>query len=409
MGEIGRILGQRSYRLYFAGNTLSILGVWIHRTAIGWLTWELTHSPAWLGIIGFSATFPVVIVAPFAGALGDRFGVRRVAIWALLVNGANVTVFTGLLVAGQVNVAVILVSTLIMGLAFGFDLPARAALVPQIVERRHLSLAIALNTTMFHVGMFVGPALFAALSTTLDIAWAFALNAASYFVYARCLGSIRVPEAGGRGAGLLSEIVEGMRYTLAHKGILTLLLLGSAVHLGLRPYVDLLPGFSAEVFGQGAEGYASMLSAAGLGALLAGIWLSLRGRMDGLGAILLTGVPGTATSLFVFALTDLYWLGLICMFSTGFFLMTQAVASQSLVQNAAEPQVRARVISLSMAIALGFPALGALIEGYIAEFTGVQAPVLVASVLVICVWAWLGPRLRATAPSLESVEPKGGA
>ncbi|MDP6175178.1 MAG: MFS transporter, partial [Rhodospirillales bacterium] len=251
LGEIGRILGQRSYRLYFAGNTLSILGVWIHRTAIGWLTWELTHSPAWLGIIGFSATFPVVIVAPFAGALGDRFGVRRVAIWALLVNGANVTVFTGLLVAGQVNVAVILVSTLIMGLAFGFDLPARAALVPQIVERRHLSLAIALNTTMFHVGMFVGPALFAALSTTLDIAWAFALNAASYFVYARCLGSIRVPEAGGRGAGLLSEIVEGMRYTLAHKGILTLLLLGSAVHLGLRPYVDLLPGFSAEVFGQG--------------------------------------------------------------------------------------------------------------------------------------------------------------
>ncbi|MDP6174034.1 MAG: MFS transporter, partial [Rhodospirillales bacterium] len=310
----------------------------------------------------------------------------------------------GLAFAGLINIWIILASTLVMGIAFGFDLPARAALVPQIVQRRHLSMAIALNTTMFHVGMFIGPVLFAAINAMLDVAWAFALNAVSYFTYVFCLASMRMEETQRESTGLFSDMIEGVRFTLAHRGIMTLLLLGSAVHLLLRPYVDLLPGFSAQVFGQGAEGYATMLSTIGLGALLSGIWLSLRGRMSGLAGIMSFGIPGTATALFVFALTDIFWLGLVCMFLTGFFLMTQAVANQSLVQNAAGPAMRGRVISLSMAIALGLPALGALIQGTIADFTGVQAPVLVAGLLVMGVWLVLRARLQSHAQRLESID-----
>ena len=403
--DIGRVLTERNYRLYFAGNSLSIIGAWIHRTALGWLTWELTGSPAWLGTIAFWAMFPAVFIAPFAGALGDRIGTRRVAVCALLANGTNLALLSLFVFSDLLSIELLLVQTIVFGCAFGFDLPARSALVPAVVSRGDLPTAIALNTTMFHLGMFAGPALFGLINLHLEIAWAFVINAVSYFFYAFCLTRMRLDEArlGGAGVGaILADLAEGVAYILAKRGILALITLAATVHLLLRPYTDLLPGFSAQVFGLGASGYATFLSTIGAGALLGGVWLVLRGGMGGLTRILLTGVLGTALSLVVFTSSDSFWVAETCMFLSGFFLVCQAVASQSLVQGSIEPALRGRVISVTTAIAIGFPALGALILGQIGDVTGVQAPVLGAALLAIVLWLVLAPRLRRWAGELES-------
>lgn len=406
-GGIGRVLAERNFRLYFIGNVASMLGFWVYRAALGWLTWELTQSPRWLGIVGFAGMAPAVFLAPLAGALGDRMGLRRLAMIALTVNGLLSVGFAGLAFADLVTIHLVLAFAILHGAVVAFDLPARIALVPDLIsERRDLSSAIALNSTSFHAGAFVGPAVFALFIAYLDIAWSFLFHGLSYCFFLLCFALIRLaPAAIPRPEvrqGIFADIAEGVRYVLRHKGMLALFMLAGTSHLLLRPYIDLLPGFSAQVFERGAEGYATMLSAIGAGALMSGLWLASRGRIQGLARIMVGSVLATACLLAVFALSDIFWLGLVCMFGSGFFLLLAAVCSQSLVQNAVAREVRARVISLSTAMAMGFPAFGVLLLGIVADAIGVQVAVLGASLLTLVLLIWLARSLYRAAQVLEA-------
>ena len=164
-GGIGRALRHRNYRYYWMGGAVSVLGFWLHKLALGWLTWDLTHSPLWLGIIGFSATFVTAVIAPFAGAVADRFGLRKTAFIALSCSSANAMAIAIITINGAMKVELLVILTLVQGITLSFDLPARQALVHHIVDREDLSAAIALNTTTFHVGAFIGPALFGVVTS----------------------------------------------------------------------------------------------------------------------------------------------------------------------------------------------------------------------------------------------------
>ncbi len=407
LGGITRVLAERNFRLYFIGNAASVLGFWVYRAALGWLTWELTQSPRWLGIIGFASTAPAVFLAPLAGALGDRIGLKRLAMIALAVNGVISLGFAAMAFADLVTIEVILVASILHGSAVAFDLPARIALVPDLIgERRNLSPAIALNSTSFHAGAFIGPAVFALFNAYLDIAWPFLFHGLSYCLYLFCFALIHLqpaaPRVQGADKGIFADIIEGFSYVARHKGMLALFMLAGTSHLLLRPYTDLLPGFSAEVFGRGAEGYASMLSAIGAGALISGLWIASRGRTQGLARIMVLSICATAGLLAIFSLTDIFWLGLVCMFGSGFFLLLAAVCNQSLTQNAVALEVRGRVVSLGTAMAMGFPAFGVLVLGLIADATGVQMAVLGAALLTLFLLIWMGRRLARFAPVLEA-------
>ncbi len=405
LGGAGRVLADRNFRLYFAGNAASVLGFWVYRAALGWLTWKITESTTWLGIIGFAGTAPAVFLAPLAGALGDRMGLKRLAMIALAFNGLISLAFAALAFADLINIYVILGATIAHGAAVAFDLPARIALIPDLIsDRSTLSSAIALNSTTFHAGAFIGPGVFALFNAFLDISWSFLFHGLSYCFYLLCFALIRLAPAAphqGPQKGLFDDIVEGLSYVRRHKGMLSLFMLAGTSHLLLRPYTDLLPGFSAEVFGRGAEGYATMLSAIGAGALVSGVWLSGRGKVTGLVRIMIASIFATAGFLVLFSLSDIFWLALVCMFATGFFLLAAAVSNQSLTQHAVDQEVRGRVISLSTAMAMGFPALGVLLLGWVAEVTGVQTAVLGASVVTLFLLIWLARRLGRVRAVLE--------
>tara|TARA_B100000315_G_C14581961_1_gene590945 strand:- start:2156 stop:3403 length:1248 start_codon:yes stop_codon:yes gene_type:complete len=404
-GGIGRALQHRNYRYYWMGGAVSILGFWLHKLALGWLTWELTHSPLWLGIIGFSATFVIAVIAPFAGAVADRHGLRKIAFIALSCSSLNALTIAIITYNGAMTVELLTVLTLIQGITLSFDLPARQALVHHIVSREDLSAAIALNTTTFHVGAFIGPALFGVVVKLWDTPAAFFINSLTFFAFALALAAMKLeprPVREKDGSTIFGDMVEGMRYTFNHPGIFALLSLTAASHLLLRPYIDLLPAFSDLIFGLGEGGFAALAGASGMGSLVGGTWLAIRGRTEGLTRLLTLGILGSGMAMFVFAATNIYPLALACMTFLGFSLVIMAVASQSLVQNAVDSTKRARVISLSTGMAVGFPALGALILGSLGDVLGVQAPVLGAAALCLTYWLWASRRLRRQSDLMEA-------
>ena len=403
-GGISRAFKNKNYRYYWIGGAASILGFWLSKIALGLLTWQLTHSPLWLGVIGFLATFPAAFFAPFAGAIADRYGLRKIAMFALTASAMISFVIGICTYLNAMTIELLTALVLIQGVTLAFDLPSRQALVYYAVPRGDLSSAIALNTTTFHLGAFVGPGLFALLNPFFGISFAFFFNSFTFLAFAATLMAMKLAPHSPRdqdGPTILSDMIEGIRYTYGHPGIFAVLAVTLASHLLIRPYIDLLPAFADVVFNAGANGFAVLAGASGLGSLIGGVWLSIRGRNEGLTCALCIGIIGSALFVIIFASTKNYFLGLICMAALGFTLIIMAVSSQSLIQNSVATSKRARVISLSTGIAVGFPAIGAFVLGLFSDFWGVQGPTFVAGLFCLIYSAWAVRRLLSQSNSLE--------
>jgi len=404
LGGVGRTLQNKNFRYYWMGGAVSILGFWLSKLALGLLTWQLTHSPLWLGIVGFAATFPAAFLAPFAGVIADKFGLRQTAMFALAASSINAFILGILSYSGGMTIEVLSLLVLVQGIGLAFDLPSRLALVHHTVSPNELSSAIALNTTTFHLGAFVGPGIFAVLYPFFGVSFCFFFNSFSFLAFALALQAMKIEPRKiivDNGSTIISDMVDGIRYTFNHPGIYPLLCLAASSHFLLRPYIDLLPAFSDLIYNMGESGFAMLAAMSGMGSLFGGIWLSFRGKNEGLTRLLCFGILGAAMAMIVFATIDIYVLGLGCMFVVGFSLIIMAVSSQSLIQNAVDPSKRARVISLSTGIAVGFPACGALILGIVGDVFGVQLPVLIASVLCLIYYFMAAKKLRLQSNLME--------
>ncbi|HSO41471.1 MAG TPA: MFS transporter, partial [Rhodospirillales bacterium] len=248
--RITGVLAQPTYGTYTAGNALSLIGTWMQRIAVGWLAWELTASATWLGAVAFADLFPTVLVAPLAGAAADRWDRRRILGATVLVNLAQAVVLTALSAAGRLDIWSLLGATVVSGIATGIGQPARLALVSSLVKRDDLPTAVAINSIVFNVARFIGPALAGLLIGAGGVALAFAGNALSFLAFLVALSRLRIDEteraAAAPGSGLGRDLVEGLRYAIGHPGIGPLLALLVITNLFGRPFVELLPGFAAE-------------------------------------------------------------------------------------------------------------------------------------------------------------------
>jgi len=238
------------------------------------------------------------------------------------------------------------------------------------------------------------------------IAFAFVFNALTYVwfvgsLYIMRLVNPRSTKARTPAREVPREIAEGFRYAMKHVGIARMLVILTVVSICGRPYMELLSGFADEVFGRGAEGYAMMVSMTGVGAMVGGFWLAQRGQVVGLTSRVVFATLLLGLSLIGFAATNLYGFALICLMITGFAVIIIGVGEQTLLQNAVDPAMRGRVMSLYGMIGRGAPAIGAIIMGSLAELFGFQAPVLVGAVMMIGLWFWATPRRDGMAKSLE--------
>ncbi len=398
-------LRHRNFRIYISGNAISLIGTWTQRTAVGWLTWDLTQSGFWLGLIACADLLPAVFIGPLGGVLADRLDRLRIIMAAQTVALLQAVTLFALTAGGVIGVETLALLVLVHGVAMGFNQPSRLALMPSLVPLPALSTGIAINSVVFNLARFIGPAMAGLLIVSIGVAGAFAANALSFLIFLVALSRLRLrktPRAprGARGTSLLAEIRDGIGYALAHPGIGPMLFLLATVSLGVRPFIDLMPGFAAEVFRGGADILAMLSSTVGLGAIASGLWIARRGPGN-LTRLVLINTLLTSLAIIGFVATDILWLALISVALAGMALVACTVSMQTLMQLSVDGTRRGRVLSLYGIILIGGPAAGALIMGSLSELLGLRLPLAGGSLLALLAWLQIWQRRQAIAAALE--------
>jgi MFS family permease len=392
------------------GDFVSQTGSWLQRVAVGWLTWELTGSATWLGVIAFMDLAPALIVSPIAGAYADRMDRLRFIKLTINLTLLQPVALGVLYYSGAINIWWLFALSFYHGVINAASLPARLAIVPSLVPRTDLSSAIALNSVVFNMSRFAGPAAAGVIITTAGVGMAFVVNALTFFAFALTLAMLSIEAEPARKAEghILGDVAQGFRYMISHPGIGPVMMLLIVSAILARPFIDLLPGFAADVFGRGAEALAWMVSVTGLGAGCGALWLAMRDSIKGLTVIAVSFVLVAGLGLLIFTATDIFWVALPALFVTGSGIAVSAIGVLTLVQSTVAPNMRGRVVSLYGIVFRGGPAFGALAMGWIASEVGLRLPVAGGAVLCIVAWAWAIRRLGFIALSLEEGADKPG-
>lgn len=409
IGAVRRAFGNRNFAIYTAGSTIALIGLWVQRLGVGWLTWELTRSGFWLGAVAFADLFPAVVIGPFAGVLADRLDRLRLGIACQILSLAQTLALFLLTATDSVGLVSLLALTVFLGMVRAVYQPVRLSLVPALVGPEDVPAAVAISSVIFNLARFVGPAVAGLIITGAGVAPTFGFYAvtvtALLLAFAR-LDIERGPVSAGRGGGLLAEVGEGVRYTARHQAIGPLLFLMLAVSLLARPVAELFPGFADVVFGQGAAGLAWLTSAIGLGAVGGGIWLARRGTAAGLAMVAIVGSAWCAGSLLLFTVTRLFWVAVPAMAVFGFAAVAIAIATQTLILGVVEDSIRGRVLSLYGVIFRGAPAVGSLLMGALSGPLGLRLPFAAGALLCGVATYWLWRRRRRLIVRLERTGPR---
>lgn len=408
-----RALSHRNAKIFFGASLTAWTGLWMHRIAVSWLAWELTGSAFWVGVVAFCDLAPAVVFSPLAGAVADRADRLRMTMLAQLAIGLNAAAIAVLVAGGWMTIGILLVLEVLGGIAASFAQPARQSLMPGLVPRADLPAAVALNSLTFNVARFIGPALAGPLIAVAGVWPPIAVNALAYAFATLTTPMLRVDEAQRRGhaatASLFGEMMDGLRYAARHPGLGPILGFAAVAALLLRGVQEILPPFVERVFGLGAEALAVLTAAFGVGALISGLAVAARGRIEGTTRLAVLGVLALGLATAGFVATGWFVLGVLCAALMGAAGSVHGISVQTLAQSASDPAMRGRVLSLWGLITRACPALGALILGAAGEVFGLRWPVLVAVALSLLAVAWGLTRLPRIAAALEGPPPDSHA
>ncbi len=405
--HIPKTLGQPNYGIYVAGNSLSLVGSWMQRVAVGWLAWELSHSGTVLGIVAFADLATTLMTGPFGGVLADRLDRRLLLTIGQSLNMVLSFALALLTAGGLITVPLLILIIGLNGAIIGINQPARLALVPALVPRDHLPTAVAINSLVFNLARFIGPAIAGVVILNIGTAFVFFLNAFSFISFLFALSRLDLPAIDHRASGqkpapMIQAIAEGLRYVVRHKGIGPLLALHATMAVTARPYVELLPGFAGAVFERGAGGLATLSSAVGLGAIAAGLFLAQRGSQHGLANTAMLAALLIALSALGLALSPTFWVAVLAVTSGGFGMVVAGVGTQTLMQTAVDEAVRGRVLSLFGLVFRSGPAIGALVMGVASEWIGLRWPLAIGALFGAAAFACLWHRRRSISSALQT-------
>lgn len=390
-GGIARALSHSGYRLLWWSNGTNTVGRWIFKVSVGWLTWEMTGSTAWLGIVAFADTFPMVIMTIIAGVWADRIGYLRLMKYSQLILVIGGFITATLALVGALNVELIIILCVIVGSAEAMTIPARMSFVHNLVPKSDLSAAIALNSTTYNVARFLGPALFGILIQFIDISFIILVSAIMFFIFYIALffqENDEIVNSGGNKKRILGDLLDGFRYALSNSGIFFLLFLLCVTAILIRPYIELVPGIADQVFSMGAEGVSIILSSTGLGATVGGVLLARHGKVEGLTSIFTWSLVISAVAMVLFLFSQNIWMSSIFIALVGMTIVAGSITSQTLIQNTAPDQLRARIISITAVLSWGLPAIGAAVMGWVAELIGLTITLLAGSIVTGILWIW---------------------
>lgn len=390
-----RALQHANFRLYFAGQAVSIIGSWIQQVALSWLIYRLTGSVALLGVTTFAALLPQLLVGPLAGAWTDRHDKRRLLILVQALLGLQALALAALTALEWIGPGLIIAMSLLLGVLNAFDTPLRQSLIGSFVGRRDdLPNALALNAMLFNAGRFIGPPLAGLLLALTSEALCFALNGLSFLALLLGLLLIRI-DAPPRAKGSTGKVFrEGLSYVWGNQPIRLLIITLAMVNLTASSYAVLLPVFARDVFGGDAQTLGWLWGAAGCGAFLSTLFLATRQALPGLVRVVLLGTLLGGAALLAFAASPVVPLALVAMAVLGFAISVGNVGINMLLQSLAPEQLRGRVVSFFTSTRFGFDAIGGLLAGLLAARIGAPLTLAVEGGLLLAFCIWLLARRR---------------
>jgi MFS family permease len=371
--HIFRALRHRNYRLFFGGQSISLVGTWMQQVAMSWMVYRLTNSVLLLGIVGFSGQIPAFFLTPLAGVIADRYNRHRVLIVTQTLAMLQALILSALVLTNRITVEQIVALSIFLGLVNSFDIPVRQAFTVEMIEEREdLGNAIALNSSMVNAARLIGPSLAGVLIAAFGEGICFLLNGVSYLAAIGVLLAMKIAPRKIKppDTHVLHELKEGFVYAFNSTPIKSILILLSLVSLMGVPYQVLMPVFARDIFHGGSITLGFLMAMSGIGALTGAIYLASRKSVIGLGKIipLFSGLFGLA--VIAVALSGVLWFSMPVICVAGFAMMVQMAASNTVLQTIVEEDKRGRIMGLFTMAFMGMVPFGSLLAGSLASKIG---------------------------------------
>jgi len=392
-----RALRHRNFRLFFGGQSISLIGTWMTRIATAWLVYRLTKSALLLGTVSFVGQIPTFLLAPFAGVLVDRLNRRHVLIWTQTLAMLQSLALAWLTLTHRITIHDVLALSAFQGVINAFDMPGRQAFMVQMVEdRADLSNAIAINSSMVNLARLIGPSFAGLVIAASNEGWCFFVDGISYIavIISLLLMRVHVAELKRAAAPMFEQMREGWQYVSTFVPIRNILLLFALVSLMGMPYMVIMPLFAAQVLHGGAHTLGFLMGAAGVGALISALSLVVRKSVRGLIKMIPIAAAIFGAGLILFGLSHVVWISLVLMTAVGFGMMQGLTASNTIIQTLVPEDKRGRVMSYYTAAFVGMAPFGSLLAGSLAHWIGAPRTVMLTGTCCILGAAWFWSRRR---------------
>ncbi len=393
-----RALRHRNFRLFFIGQSISLIGTWMTRVATSWLVYRLTGSALLLGVVGFAGQIPTFLLAPFAGVWVDRLDRRKLLVWTQVLAGLQSLALAALTLTKVINIHEVVWLSALQGLINAFDMPGRQAFLVQMVEdKQDLSNAIALNSSMVNLARLVGPALAGLVIAAAGEGYCFTIDGISYLAVIASLLMMRVNVAPAKRAltSMLEQLKEGWTYVSGFPPIRTILLLFALVSLMGMPFMVLMPIFASKVLHGGPHTLGFLLGASGVGALISAVSLALRKTVRGLTTMIQISAALFGFGLIGFGLSRIFLLSMALMLIVGFGMMQGLAASNTVIQTLVPEDKRGRVMSYYTMAFVGMAPFGSLLAGGLAHRLGAPHAIMITGAFCVAGSIWFTTQLKS--------------
>ena len=388
-----------NFRWFYLGQLLSLTGAWMQSTAQGWLVLELTDSAFLLGLMTAAGSVPVLLFTLYAGVAADRMDKRRIILTAQIAAAVLAITLAVLVDSGRVTYALVLAIAFLLGITQAFEVPTRQAFFVDLVGKRDLPNAIALNSTAFNATRVVGPAIAGFMIASVGIAACFYANAVSYLAVIAALLLIRLPQfqRPPQVTSTWEGLQEGFGFLRRERRASALIGLIAAISILAFPYAMLLPVFARDVLQVGPRGLGWLLSATGAGAMIGGIAVAAWGNRVPRGRLLVIASLAFTLLLAGFSLSRSLPLSMVLLAGMGFTMILNNATLNALLQGLIPDDLRGRVMAVYVFMFLGMTPIGSLQAGVLARWWGAPGALLVGAavlfVILVTVWTRI-PELR---------------
>lgn len=385
LGRAFSSLRHRNYRLYWTGQSISLIGTWMQSVAQGWLVLQLTNSSFYLGLVSALGSLPVLLFSLFGGALADQVPKKKLLIITQTLLSLEAFALGSLVLLGIVQTWHVILLSFFMGIMNAVDMPTRQSFIVEMVGKDDLMNAIGLNSTSFNAARIVGPVIAGLLISAVGVGGCFILNGVSYFATLAALLFMHLPTERTKRIEIpvLSSIKDGLRYAWQDRTVFALLSVVAITSIFAFNYLPLMPVFARDVLSSGAFGLGGLMSAVGAGALVGAFSVTAMSSRRRKGRLVMAGNLILCLSLIAFSLSQNYWVSIFFLAWAGGAMVTQNITVNTMLQTSTPDSHRGRVMALYTTTFVGMAPFGSFLAGTLAQFLGAPLAVLIGASITI--------------------------